>query len=149
MLDINIFVNIKSHISKSPLQKYTFVLEFQTEKLYSAYNYSASFQNSGASRRWPARGLFQTASTQRGTRQRESRTRDFLSVRLHRLWLRSIRQCAGRKLDWVCGSGMQCNNAMSVENDSQSWGCDFFSFVLLCFFCFCFLTKCYRTMRQS
>lgn len=39
-------VNIKSLLSKSPLQKYTFVLEFQTRKLDLADNSSASLQNS-------------------------------------------------------------------------------------------------------
>lgn len=118
------------------------MLEFQTQKLYSAYNYSASFQNSGATGRWTMRGLFQPSQHRRKTRQQESRTGDFLSVG-------SI-DCGWGQFDsalegsWAeCGSGMQCNNAMSVENDSQSWVVVFFSFVLV------FLTKCYRTMQQS
>lgn len=58
----------------------------------------------------------------------------------YRLRLRSIRQCSGRKLDWVRQRNATMPWVYKIIPSHQE-----FSFLLLFFF----LTKCYRTMQQS
>lgn len=131
-------VNIKSLISKSPLQKYTFVLEFQTQKLDLA-----------TTRVLPSKTLLLEAQPWENSLNTKKHTPtgvkhlEFPQRRPHRLWRRSIQQCSEEKLDWV-----------RQRNATQQWvykmipsHLAFFCFLL--FVCLFFLTKCYRTMQQS